>query len=149
MSGQLHSPGSFHHGKIFPYANLTQCSVGSLDMVMQREFVMLLSCMLYLLLCMLYLLLCMLYLLLRMFRSVYSASCCSVHCLCKCVLDYCHRDIGALSDYPNWGFYVLFLICKASVRDNSQRRGTARTWQFFSFYCYVYSGLCILCTVCV
>jgi hypothetical protein len=21
--------------------------------------------------------------------------------VCKCVLDYCHRDIGALFDYPN------------------------------------------------
>jgi hypothetical protein len=28
--------------------------------------------------------------------------------VCKCVLDYCHRDIGALFDYPNWGFSVLF-----------------------------------------
>jgi hypothetical protein len=28
--------------------------------------------------------------------------------VCKCVLDCCHRDIGALFDYRNWGFPVLF-----------------------------------------
>jgi hypothetical protein len=28
--------------------------------------------------------------------------------VCKCVLDYCHRDIGALFDYPNWCFSLLF-----------------------------------------
>jgi hypothetical protein len=28
--------------------------------------------------------------------------------VCKCVLYCCHRDIGALFDYPNWGFSVLF-----------------------------------------
>jgi hypothetical protein len=27
--------------------------------------------------------------------------------VCKCVLYYCHRDIGALVNYPNWGFSVL------------------------------------------
>jgi hypothetical protein len=26
----------------------------------------------------------------------------------ECVLDKCHWDIGALFDYPNWGFSVLF-----------------------------------------
>jgi hypothetical protein len=35
------------------------------------------------------------------------------HCVvlwivCVCVLDYCQRDIGALFDYPNWGFSLLF-----------------------------------------
>jgi hypothetical protein len=29
--------------------------------------------------------------------------------VCKCVLDYCHRDIGALFDYPNWVFPCFFL----------------------------------------
>jgi hypothetical protein len=53
-----------------------------------------------------FLLLCMLFLLLCMFRSV--SFCCSVYCLCECVLDNCHQDIGALFDYPNWGFSVLF-----------------------------------------
>jgi hypothetical protein len=28
--------------------------------------------------------------------------------VCKCVLVCCHRDIGALFDYPNWGLSVLF-----------------------------------------
>jgi hypothetical protein len=28
--------------------------------------------------------------------------------VCKCVLGYCHRDIGALLDYPNCGFSLLF-----------------------------------------
>jgi hypothetical protein len=28
--------------------------------------------------------------------------------VCECVLDNCHRDIGALFDCPNLGFSVLF-----------------------------------------
>jgi hypothetical protein len=28
--------------------------------------------------------------------------------VCECVLDNCHRDIGALAAYPNRGFSVLF-----------------------------------------
>jgi hypothetical protein len=28
--------------------------------------------------------------------------------VCKCVLYCCHRDIGALFNYHNWGFSVLF-----------------------------------------
>jgi hypothetical protein len=28
--------------------------------------------------------------------------------VCKCVLYYFHQDIGALFDYPNWGFSMRF-----------------------------------------
>jgi hypothetical protein len=28
--------------------------------------------------------------------------------VCKCVLHYCHRDIGALFDHPNCNVSVLF-----------------------------------------
>jgi hypothetical protein len=38
--------------------------------------------------------------------------------VCKCVLDYCHRDIGALFDYPNWGFPWI-TVCVLSA-DNTQ-----------------------------
>jgi hypothetical protein len=40
----------------------------------------------------------------------------SVYFLCTCVLYCCHRDIGALFDYPNWGFPCFFLSCKANDR---------------------------------
>jgi hypothetical protein len=32
------------------------------------------------------------------------------------ILDYCHQDIGALSDYRNWFFPCVFLSCKANAR---------------------------------
>jgi hypothetical protein len=35
--------------------------------------------------------------------------------VCECVLDNCHRDMGALFDYTEV-FPCLFLICKANSR---------------------------------
>jgi hypothetical protein len=40
--------------------------------------------------------------------NVYCTAVLCVLFVCKCVLYYCHRDIGALSDYPNGVFSVLF-----------------------------------------
>jgi hypothetical protein len=36
--------------------------------------------------------------------------------VCKCVLDYCHPDIGALFDYLTEVFPCFFLSCKAYAR---------------------------------
>jgi hypothetical protein len=32
---------------------------------------------------------------------LFGVFCLIVLFVCKCVLDYCHRDIGAIFDYPN------------------------------------------------
>jgi hypothetical protein len=69
--------------------------------------------------------------------------------VCKCVLDCCYRDIGALFDYTNRVFRAFSSVVRQMPGYNPQSQGTARNSQFFSFYCYVCSVLCILCTVCV
>jgi hypothetical protein len=54
--------------------------------------------------------------------------------------------------YPDWGFSVLFFsVVRQMPRCNSQRRGTARTFQIRVKFidCYVCSVLCILFAVCV
>jgi hypothetical protein len=66
--------------------------------------------------------------------------------VCKCVLDCCHRDIGALFDYSNWGLFVLFLSCKTNARVQLAKTGHGPYFPAF-FYCYVCSVLWILCTV--
>jgi hypothetical protein len=58
----------------------------------------------------------------------------------------CHRDIGALFDYPNWGFSVFFFsVVRQKLGYNSQRRGTARISRMFLIVIYVpFSVLCVL-----
>jgi hypothetical protein len=68
--------------------------------------------------------------------------------VCKCVLDYCQRDIGALFDYPNCGFSVLFpkYKCQGITRKDGALPALPN---IFSFYCYICSVFCTLVTVCV
>jgi hypothetical protein len=55
--------------------------------------------------------------------------------VCECVLDNCHRDIGALFDYTNWGFFRAFSsVVRQMPGYNSHRRGTACTSQFTAFF---------------
>jgi hypothetical protein len=87
------------------------------------------------------------FILLCMFCSVYSVSlCCSVHCLCvNYVLDYCHRDIGALRL-----FCAFSSVVRQMPRYNSQTQGMARTSQFFfivSVFRSLYSVYCLCVNV--
>jgi hypothetical protein len=74
-----------------------------------------------------------------MARCVYSVSLnCSVCCLCVNVLWTTATGLsGHFSTTLIEFFPCLFLSCKAVLGQNSQRRGTARTSQFFFF--------CLLC----
>jgi hypothetical protein len=59
--------------------------------------------------------------------------------VCKCVLDYCHRDIGALFDYPNWGFSSLFPQlygkCQGITRKDGARPALPNNFCFFLLLC--------------
>jgi hypothetical protein len=68
--------------------------------------------------------------------------------VCKYVLYYCHRDIGAFSTTLTEVFSCFFLSCKANTRVYLAKTGHGPHFTFF-FYCYVYYVVCILCTVCV
>jgi hypothetical protein len=83
-----------------------------------------------------------------MFRSVYCLIVLlCVLTVCKCIPYHCHRDIGALFDYPE-DFPCFFLSCKANANVQLAKTGHGPHFPIFSsFYCYVCSVLCILCTV--
>jgi hypothetical protein len=93
--------------------------------------------------------------LLRMFRSVYSVSfCCSVYCLCVNV--YCTAATGISGHFSTTllrFFRAFSSVARQMPGYNSQRLGTARTSQIFSFYCYVrvcislYSVYCLCVNV--
>jgi hypothetical protein len=69
---------------------------------------------------------------------------------CPVVCDnYCHQDIGALFDYPNLGFSVLFPQLQGKCQGITRKDGARPSPIFFLFNCYVCSALCILCSVCV
>jgi hypothetical protein len=65
--------------------------------------------------------------------------------VCEFVLDNCHRDIGALFGYPNWGFFRAFssVVRQQMPGYNSQRRGTARTSQFTTQCFFFLIGMCV------
>jgi hypothetical protein len=85
--------------------------------------------------------LCSLFLLLFIVRVTVHCSCYFVHCSCYCSLFlYCASLFlycGTLTDV----FRAFSSVVRQMPGYNSQRRGTARTFQF--------SFLCIMCTVCV
>jgi hypothetical protein len=66
--------------------------------------------------------------------------------VCKCVLYYCHRNIGALFDYSNWGFPCFFLSFKTNARVYLAKTGHGP--HFPIFFCHVCSLPFILCIVC-
>jgi hypothetical protein len=70
--------------------------------------------------------------------------------VCKCVPDYCYRDIGDFSTTLTEVFPCFFLSCKANVRvqDITHKDGAGPVLTNFCC-CYVCSILCILCTDCV
>jgi hypothetical protein len=63
------------------------------------------------------------------------------------LLDYCHRDIGALFDYPNWGFSVLFPQlegkCHGITRINGARPALPNFFLFIVMYVPI-SAFCVL-----
>jgi hypothetical protein len=75
------------------------------------------------------------------------------------LLDYCHRDYwttatGTTGLLPSgyrgtfrllWGFSVFFSVVRQMPGYNSQRRGTARTSQFFFIVMYV--PFCVFCVL--
>jgi hypothetical protein len=69
--------------------------------------------------------------------------------VCKCVLYYCHRDIRALFDYPNWGFSMHFpSVVRQMPGYNSQRQVMAHTSQIFIFFlllCMFHSLYSVYC----
>jgi hypothetical protein len=82
--------------------------------------------------------------------------------VCKSLLDYCHRDIGALFDYPNWGFSVLFIQLQGKRQGITRKDGARSALPSFLFlfnvmnvpffvFCVLFVCKCVLycCTVCV
>jgi hypothetical protein len=70
--------------------------------------------------------------------------------VCKCVMYYCHRDIGTLFDHPNRFFRAFSSAVRQMPGYNLQRRGTVRTSQFFFFLLLcVFRSLYSVCCLCV
>jgi hypothetical protein len=72
---------------------------------------------------------------------------CVLHCslFLYCTVSACDVRAATLTEF----FLCFSSVVRQKPGYNSQRLGTTRTSQFFSFYCYVFSVLRILCTVCV
>jgi hypothetical protein len=64
---------------------------------------------------------------------------------CVLFVCNCHRDIGALFDYPE-GFPCFFLSLRQLAGNNSQTRGTARISRFFLFI-VIYVSLSVFCVL--
>ena len=80
--------------------------------------------------------------------SVFMSTCCSVIVVGKCVQDYRRQGIGALLDYPNWGFSVIFLSCKANARVLLTKTGHGPQLSIFIYLFFLmHVSLLILCTV--
>jgi hypothetical protein len=76
--------------------------------------------------------------------------------VCKYELNYCYRDVGALFDYTNWGFPMLFpqLLDKRQgiTREDGARPAFHKYfWPFivmcvpFSVFCVLFVCNCVLC----
>jgi hypothetical protein len=73
--------------------------------------------------------------------------------VCKCVLDYCHPDIRAFTDYPKWGLSVLFPRlygkCQGITRKDGGRPALPNFFLFimyfpFSVFCVLFVCKCVL-----
>jgi hypothetical protein len=84
-----------------------------------------------------------------MFRSVYSVSlCCCVYCLCINVHWMTATGIsGHFSSTLTEVFPWVFLSCKENARVNSQRRGTARTFQIVFLFIVMYVPFSVFCVL--
>jgi hypothetical protein len=67
--------------------------------------------------------------------------------VCKCVLYYCHPDIGALFDYPNCGFLCFLLSCKAKcqgiTRKDGARSALPKLFLLLCMFRSLYSVYCL------